>query len=152
MAGYGIIKLYDYLKNYNKKFVTGVILLLLLASTFTQVKAADEIISGKKDSYLQVKEASFWIKENSNPNDVVISNSIPQMQYYSDRSVYYIENETELLKLKPRYYVVSIYERSAPSFYTYPEQNEDKWKGVKVYFLDQERKRPSLAIYESLMK
>ena len=74
------------------------------------------------------------------------------MQYYSDRSVYYIENETELLKLKPRYYVVSIYERSAPSYYAYPEQNPHKWKGVKVYFLDQEKKQPSLAIYEYIGK
>jgi len=78
----------------------------------------------------------------------IISNSIPQTQYYSDRSTYYLEEEQEILKLNPKYYVVSIFERSAQSFLEYPEKNPDKWKGIKVYYLDQEKTQPSLAIYE----
>ena len=74
------------------------------------------------------------------------------MQYYTDRSVYYIEEKEEVIKLKPKYYIVSIYEQSAPSYYELPEKNKDKFKAVQVYFLDQEKSKPSLVIYEYINK
>jgi len=134
ISAYGLIKFYEYVKNYNKYVVSGILIILLLVSSFYVIKSANEIILAKKDSYSQVKEASLWIKENSNPNDKIISNSIPQMQYYTDRSVYYIEEKEEVIKLKPKYYIVSIYEQSAPSYYELPEKNKDKFKAVQVYF------------------
>ena len=149
---YGLFKLYEYLKSYNKYAVLSVICILLLVSAYYNVKSASELIDSKKDSYSQVKEAALWMKDNSQPGDVIISNSIPQTQYYSDRSTYYIENATELLKLKPKFYTVSVYEQSAPEYYAYPEANSDKWKGVRVYYLDKEKTKPGLAIYQSIEK
>ncbi len=148
ISAYGFFKIYSSLKNYNKYAVISAISILFIVLSFSQVNAADDIIKAKKDSYLQVKEASLWMKENSKPENVIISNSIPQMQYYSERSVYYKEEEKEILELNPKFFVVSIYERSAPQFYEYPEKNNDKWKVVKAYYFDQEKNQPSLLIYQ----
>jgi len=148
IAGYGLYKIFTYLTNYNKYVVFSLFSILLIIIAGLQIDSAKDIISNKKDSYQQIKEAALWMKENSLPSDIIISNSIPQNQYYSDRSTYYLEEEQEILKLNPKYYVVSIFERSAQSFLEYPEKNPDKWKGIKVYYLDQEKTQPSLAIYE----
>ena len=150
IAGYGLFKSYKYLKNYNKYLALSMISVLLLISTFTQISDAKEAIYSKRDSYQQIKDASLFIKENSKTGDIVISNSIPQMQYYTDRSVYYIEDANEVDKLKPKFYVISIYEKSADSYYEYPEKNKEKLKVVQVYFLDEQQTRPSLIIYEFL--
>ena len=149
ISAFGIIKLYEYLKNYSKYIFAGIIIILLLASSYPIIKDANSIIEGKKSSYQQVKEAALWMKENSEPGDVIISNSIPQTQYYSDRSTYYVEDPEEIEKLSPKYYVVSIYERSAQQYLDYPENNKDKFKvNVKAWFIDEAKTQPSLVIYE----
>ena len=148
LSGYGLYKVYGYLKEYNKYFINCIVFILLAISFFYQLQAANEAINSKLDSYSQVKEAALWMKENSNSTDVIISNSIPQTQYYSDRSVYYLENGTEIFNLRPKFFVVSIYEQSAKEYYEFPEKNKDKLKVVNSYFIDKENTRPSLVIYE----
>ncbi|MBI2672379.1 glycosyltransferase family 39 protein [Candidatus Woesearchaeota archaeon] len=149
ISAYGIIRLYEYLKDYNKYIFAGIIFVLLLASSYPVIKDANSIIENKKTSYQQVKEAALWIKENSKKGDVVISNSIPQTQYYSDRSTYYVEKEEEIKDLNPKYYVVSIYERSAQQYIEYPEKNKERFKeNVKAWFVDATKTQPSLVIYE----
>lgn len=151
IAGYGIYKLYNYLKNYNKPITIAIITILLLISAFYQVKEANDLINSKKDSYFQVKEAALWMKANSKPGDIIISNSIPQTQYYSERTVYYKEDEKEVESLKPKFYTVSIFEKSSDSYYAYPDKHKDKLNVVQVYFMDQEKTKPSLVIYQSLV-
>jgi hypothetical protein len=147
IAGFGVFKIYSYLTNY-KYAVLGVISITLIIIAFSQVNSASDIINARKDSYFQVKDAALWMKENSNSTDVIISNSIPQTQYYSDRSTYYIEDEQEIKKLNPKFYVVSVYEKSAESYYLYPEKNKDNLQLVNAYFLDPQETQPSLVIYE----
>ena len=105
-----------------------------------------ELIEGKKTSYWQVKEAGLWMKENSNLSDVMISNSIPQIQYYSERNTYMAKNISHLESLKPKYIMVSVFERSADWFYSYPE--EKNLKIVNGYFADEQKTQPVLIIYE----
>ncbi len=152
IAAYGLFRIYEYAKNYNKYTALIVIVILLLVGSFSQIKSSNELINSKKGSYIQVKEAAIWMKENSKPGEVIISNSIPQMQYYSDRSTYYVETKEEVLNLKPKFYVVSMYERSADAFYKYPDENKDSLKVSRVYFQDQQQQNPSLIIYEFIEK
>jgi len=148
ISAYGLFKLYEYLKNYNKYAVLGVIGMLLLVSSIYQIKYATELVNSKKDSYLQVKDAALWMRDNSKLRDIIISNSIPQTQYYSDRSTYYEENATKVLELKPKFYTVSMYEQSSQEYYKFPEANPNLLKVVHVYYIDQEKTKPSLVIYE----
>ncbi|MEK6937112.1 MAG: glycosyltransferase family 39 protein [Nanoarchaeota archaeon] len=150
IAGYGLYKVYTYTQSHNKYIVLSLVLIFLIVVAGLQITKASKIINDRKDSYQQVKEAALWMKSNSNPGNTIISNSIPQNQYYSGLSTYYLEDEKEIQKLKPKYYVVSIYERSAQVFLEYPEKNPDKLKLVKAYFIDKEKTQPTLLIYEFL--
>src|SRR3989338_657685 len=84
----GIYKLKEYLiKITDKRIVFAIIIILLLLISFTQIKKADNAINGKKDSFLQLKQASLWIKENSNPGDRLLTSSSPMTLYYSERKI-----------------------------------------------------------------
>ncbi|MBS3094020.1 hypothetical protein J4456_05580 [Candidatus Pacearchaeota archaeon] len=37
----------------------------------------------KISSYQEIKMAGEWIKANSNPEDIIVGGSLPQLTYYS---------------------------------------------------------------------
>lgn len=145
----------------NKKIAIILIILISALGVYTQIIHADQIIRLKVDSYLQVKEAGLWLKENSDKNDIIISASIYQNSYYSERkTINFYEmggddrNESVFWKnitvIKPKYLVVSVFE---PGFtpqwaYDWPQRNNETVKPVQVYFLDPEQKQVALVIYE----
>jgi len=149
VIGYGLLRINDYIKSkvkHGKWIGLAVILGILLFGGYSQLVYAKANIESKKDSYLQVKEAALWMKEHSDPEDILISNSIPQTIYYSDRYVTMLNeaNEKELLAKKPKFMAVSIYERSDDWFYEYPVKNN--LEVVQAYTLDGQN--PSLIIYQ----
>jgi len=121
-----------------------IILLLLLIPNY---KFGFNLIESKKLSYYEVKQAGEWIKQNSVPEDIVIGSGLPQLTYYSERSVYPFElayrrdikkgNESDLdkfiLEKRPKYLVVSAYEREDPWVYSYPEKHKDILTPVQAY-------------------
>ena len=132
------------------------IFLLLSLGMYSQLYHADAIIKMKVDSYIPVKQAGEWLKENTNPGDIIISASVTQHTYYTERKVieYYVDgghNETlfheKMEKIKPRYLVVSIFE---PVFtpalaFQYPATHNDTWNPVIAFYIDNQ---VSLIIYE----
>ncbi|HLD38573.1 MAG TPA: hypothetical protein VJA20_03970, partial [Candidatus Nanoarchaeia archaeon] len=52
-----------------------------------QVKNADGIIKNKIPSFEGIKQASFYVKEISSSNEIIISQPAPQTIYYSERKV-----------------------------------------------------------------
>ncbi|MGV8151635.1 MAG: hypothetical protein ACP5OG_01005, partial [Candidatus Nanoarchaeia archaeon] len=112
-------------------------------------------IKGKTSSYLEVKQAGLWIKENSNKNDIVFSASVPQNTYYSERKTYnFLANhinesyfETYLYKYKPKYFVLSIYEPQAQWTYAYPATHNNTFIPVKAY---DQNGATTLVIYQVL--
>src|SRR4030042_5816739 len=52
-----------------------IVLLLLSLLLIPNLIFANNLIDIKKTSYLEVKQAGEWIKENSNPKDIIISDS-----------------------------------------------------------------------------
>lgn len=118
-------KIMDYIEDHEGRgmalfvFIIGVILLLV-----SQFIAMPLIIKPGINSYQQVGEAGIWIEENSNPGDVVVTSSYPQIQYYSKRRAQYIpktKEEYELMdRTKYKYFIVSVFENSPEWSYTYP--------------------------------
>ena len=99
----GIISFADYsgkLIN-SKKLSIFLIILIVIVGVHSQLQYSDFIIKSKTESYLQVKQAGLWLKDNSLPNDVIVSASIPQHTYYSERKIrdFYVDgsNENETL-------------------------------------------------------
>ncbi len=149
----GILFVYNNIKNYNKQIAIFILAVILLSGSYYQLKQADNIIKSKRDSYIQLKDVSFFIKSNTKSNDVIFSKSVPQMTYYSERGVYGIPSvKDEFIKesrnLKPRYLVLSSFEVHSQTTLNYPNDFPNSLVPVKAYFLDQEKTRPLLVLYE----
>jgi hypothetical protein len=158
----GVISFSQYLAGAfkNKKFATALIVIIVLLGVCTQLVHADNIIRAKLDSYLQVKQSGLWLKENSNPNDIIVSASVPQHAYYSERQIenFYVNNSNEnetafdqkLLALKPKYLVISVFE---PGFQpdwalAWPSEHNQTATLVQAYYLDSAKQQLALIIYE----
>lgn len=146
-----IIKSYDFIKKKSK--IIAIILLIILLGTmaYSQMSHTDSLIKNKKDSYLQVKQAGLWLKQNSEPSDIIIVNSWSQITYYSERKVLTIpsgkEELTSLISSDPniKFYIVSIFESHENWMYSFPQ--EHNFTVVQAYFADSAKTQPILIIY-----
>jgi len=124
-----------------------VVIILLIPNLMWGFQLAD-----LKNSYDPVKDAGIWINQNSNPTDIIISPSQPQIAYYAQRSAYTEgANETmlkeEINQLRPKYLVLSAYEpANLPWLINYTQQNTDTVRAVQAY--PQNSQQPTLIIYE----
>ena len=161
------------------KYVVAVLLILIISSgAYAQIQKGDQLIKAKQGSYYPVKLAGLWIKENSNPEDIVISGSRYQNIYYAERDTYnfalegfvdreFIKKQSEEQAI-PRYIHGYLTEEAFDEeirklkprymtvsiFETHPPWSytyADRHKNVRAvqaYFLDQEQKQLGLVIYE----
>lgn len=158
LTSIGVISFSDYAsKLFGKKsFSIVFISIILILGMYTQVAHSDMIVKAKIDSYIQLKEAGLWIKENSNKQDVVLSRSPNQITYYSERRTYNYDfrfNETSFLELinqtHPKYIEESALEPSIPAFMTSPSNElKNMLNPVKVWYADSQQQQPILIIYQ----
>jgi hypothetical protein len=136
-----------------KKTTVILIFLLLIIVLIPNYTWSNQLIDNKKTSYLQVKQAGLWIKENSNPFDSVITASQPQIAYYAERATYVegfniSEMETTISKYHPRFLILSVFEQHPQWFLNYPQEHPNLLKPVQGYFADANQQQPLLIIYE----
>jgi len=162
IASYSVIKIGIFirqkLKTKNKTFFIIFLIIFILLLT-PNLFFGNKLINEKLTSYIEIKQAGEWIKANSNPEDIVISDSLSQITYYSERSTYPFDlayrrdishgNETDFYEFveseKPRYMILSIFEQSAEWAYSYPQSNFEKITLVQSY---NQGNQPVLGIYE----
>lgn len=136
----GIYKLKSYVeKPTNKLRVYAVVIIVLIIISFTQLKQADEIIKGKKDSFIQMKMAGEWIKQNSGPEDKILASFSPMLPYYSERKVVIFPSyENELMPLiqkeRPKYLLVSVFTGNPP--YISNLSNYQIFNPVQIYQIE----------------
>src|SRR5262249_555079 len=143
---------YEYLKRFSQPAAAAAVTLFLLYAAVSMALRADAVIADKLDSFAAIQDAGLWIKAHSQPGDSVLTSSVPQNTYYSERRSYAIPNEQEefermLAQRKPRYLVLSLGEQSAAWAYGWPAANPGKAGAVGVFFFDEERKRPAAIVY-----
>ncbi len=142
----GFTTTFDYLAIFlkNKKVAMALMILVLAIGSYSQIVHVDAVVKAKITSYQEVKDSGFWIKENSDPSDAIVSASVPQHSYYSERKVYNFgfngqKNETlfdqKIQEIKPKYVIVSAFE---PSFtpewaYTWAQRNPEIARPVNIY-------------------
>jgi len=153
-AGLSVVKIYEWFAKYNKVVVGLFIFILMVFQAYYGISNSDDTIKAKISSYDSVKEAGIWINEHTEKGDVVISRSRPQNTYYSERETYgYPENESDMTKLieekKPKFIIDSVWESRMPWADLYFYENNNTLVPVMAYFLDKEKKQPSLIIYEA---
>ncbi len=133
--------------NWNEKVIIVLLLISLLLLLIPNYKFGLSLVESKKASYYEVKQAGEWIKQNSNPEDIIVGSGLPQLTYYSERSVYPFElayrrdikktGESELdrfiLEKRPKYFVASAYEKEEQWTFAYPEKHKDVLIPVQAY-------------------
>lgn len=154
LFSYAFDKLYLFIKKYQKILAAILIIVLLVAYIVLQMKAGTNLIDVKKESYLPVKEAGLWLKENTPEDSKIVTRSYPHTFYYANRPVFTIsdsqeEFETMLEKEKPDYLMLSVFEPHPQWAYNWPDLNPDKAKLVKYWLSGQgENAQPLVIIYE----
>lgn len=129
LAALAFVYIIDLIAKKNKTagglFAIAILLILFVG----QLQAVDFTVKGKVESYRQLQQAGLWIKDHSNPNDVVITHSYPQLQYYSERYCqYFPKTKAEFEEMYNHttnytYFVLSIFESSPEWVYQYPAEN-----------------------------
>jgi len=84
----GLVFLYKNLKKYNLYLAATIVLILLLGGVYQNFSHANQLIENKKTSYGEIKLAGEWLKENTPTDAKIITASIVQNQYYSERDSY----------------------------------------------------------------
>jgi hypothetical protein len=80
----------DNAKKLHKLIPIILILLLIGYGGYYQFQHADLIIKTKVNSYNGIKQASFYLNENSEISSRIVSIPLPQTAYYSERSVVWL--------------------------------------------------------------
>lgn len=153
-AGNAVELLYNLISKYSKFISLVVISVLLLFSFSDQASHFNSLIKNKEPTYLEVKEAGIWLRENANPADKLLSASYTQSVYYSRLNVTAyssIEGDFEnyLENNRPRYLQVSVYERHPEWLFPWIDANNARLTPVKYFTIQQDgEQRASLVVYE----
>ena len=168
--------IYNHLEKYSKWLAIVIISILILGGAYQNFKHADDLITQKKDTYAQIKMAGLWLKENSHPDAKILTVSIVQNQYYSERQSYGLFERTaqlpkdcvdkfgativnascqyasedlfeeKLEALQPDYLVVSVFEPVFTPQWMYTYPQRNNLTAVQAY-ADNEN-RPMLIIFK----
>jgi hypothetical protein len=150
---------------HKKIILVSIIILVLLFGAYQQINYSNSIIKGKLYSFDSVKYAGEWIKEHSEQGDIIISASLPQITYYSERETYpyvrYIATPDDptirtteedfkkfIIEKKPKYITDSLWEYVPDWVRNYIAKHNDTLKPVQGYFLDAQKTKLSMIIYE----
>jgi hypothetical protein len=153
-AGLIIEKIYNFGKKYNKYLILILIFILLILHAYSGLKNADNSIKNKLTSYDTVKTAGLWLKDNTSPGDIIISRSLPQNTYYSERATYdFAKNESLLTQFiqekKPKFVVDSIWENTEPWIHQYVSEHNETLTPTMAYYSNiQGQKTLTLVVYK----
>ncbi len=143
----------DYLKPYNRYLPILLLLLIIAPSGYYQFKQADDIIKSRVNSFSGIREASLFLKEVSNQDDVIVSVAVPQVVYYAERNVVQPDKiagwtgageelpmDDFINKLKEmseaRYLLISFSQIGHPPWMTTAYGNNNQITGWEIPFMD----------------
>ncbi len=113
--GYGTMRVAALARRIHPLAAVAVMLAVLVLGTLRFVPLADRNIRARMTSYAGLQDAGLWIKARSGPEDILLSRSVAQLTYYTERRGQTIpedrtEFDTMMATRKPRYVVISRYE------------------------------------------
>lgn len=85
IAGKGLYWTYSLIKPYSKIAGIVIVSILLLGGVYQNLKHSNALIMIKKDTYKEIKLAGEWLRDNTPPETRVVTSSVVQSQYYSER-------------------------------------------------------------------
>lgn len=151
-AGLATIKIYSFGKKYHRLITIFFLITLFGLHMYFGIQQAHLSINSKLNSYDSVKYSGLWIKENTIPSEKVISASLPQTTYYSERITLSLpKTESEFLDLirleLPKYFIDSVWEPVPDWVHNLSLKHNSTFIPVKTFSLG-ETNQLSLIIYE----
>ncbi len=147
----GLSYIYLFIKKYNHHVAIVVITILLFYNGYLHIKHTDFITKAKISTYSQEPAAGIWLKQNTLPNDVLMSNNeqLP-FTFYTERKVYGMSDTEEKIiesikQVKPKYLILTGYYPSEQWTFQFPEKYKDHLVPVQAYT---ENDRPVIVIYQ----
>lgn len=151
ILGYFTILAFSFIKNKNNSLAPIALLVFMLIIGYIQLSAADSLIKYKLDSYSQVKDAGIFLAQISDKKDVTISNSMLQIEAYSERKVMSIPGKKEdfealVKKENPKFFIVSAFEK-IPEWVN-PYISEKNMTPINAFFIDPAKTQPVVIVYK----
>ena len=88
IIGVGLVKIKEFIGKYHKNLAILVVIAILFIGAYYNVSWGLDLTENKVESpYNVLKQSGTWIKENSQPGDIIVSTARKQMLYYSEREV-----------------------------------------------------------------
>src|SRR3989338_2464385 len=145
----GLFYIENFVKKLNLNLAKIITIVLIVIMVLMQINFANTSIVKSSTSYMPVKDAGIWIKENSPENLIVYTMSVPQIQYYSELTTLSYGGGSEAFDKiiqsgKPAYFVISIFEGHPDWVEQYLSENSNL-KIVRVY--NDQVGNPVLIIY-----
>ena len=84
----GIDFVTEIIKKYSRILAAIIIIIFVIWGMYQQITHGHNLIMSKVDSYKEEKLAGLWLKENTPEDTKIITSSIVQNQYYSERQNY----------------------------------------------------------------
>lgn len=128
-----INRTYEFIAQKQKMVAVVIIALVLISGAYFQLSLADNTFKSKLYSFGEVRDASLYIKDHSEKTDFVVTSSVPQMVYYSERDAIGMSTggtedtieqfAAKVATYKPKYLFWSKYEVYPDWTYNYVMQN-----------------------------
>lgn len=150
IAAQGVMYIAEFLSSQKKFLGVGAAILIIVLAGFSHITWADDLIENKKFSYSQERPAGEWLKEHTQPGDILLACSqVVPLVYYTEREVItYRYNTTEvdnqIINWSVPYIIVDLYIQDCN--YNYVLERATNLTQVQIYY---EGEYPVIAIYET---
>ncbi|MEK6880150.1 MAG: glycosyltransferase family 39 protein [Nanoarchaeota archaeon] len=151
IISHGIVFVYDYIRKYSKIVAVVLTIILLLFGAYSNLTFGNSLVIEKKTSFLQMKEAFLWIKDNTSKESILVGEWIPPYAIYYAERRFAEGNSTDFDQLldKSDYLVVNAFHPQDPWVVNYLQNNaSSKLAPVKSFFFDENQQQPAVIIYK----
>ncbi len=150
ITGIGAIFIYDTIKKYIPKSLAAIIILsLILFGVYNNLMQADTMITGKSESFIQVKQAGQFLEQNLAKDEGYLSPATSaEIQYHSNRKNMGSDVVAALNNSKIKYAVFSGFNPMPNDYTNFIQNHTQNFKPVAVYYLDEQKKQPIVVIFE----
>lgn len=150
-AAIGLNYSFEYIKKYNKHLAIFGLMAILVFGAYSQIAFADSIIENKKVSYLQMKQAFIWMKDNTPKESVITGSGIePYSIFYSEMDhIQLSPNSSDKYKISEADYLIQHVFSGQPEYIQeYISENQDSLEIVNAFFFDESKNSPAVIIYK----
>ncbi len=151
ISSYAISIISDYMKKYSKYLAIAFIIIVLVFGAYSSLKFGNDMIKSKTTSYLQMKQAFLWIKDNTPQDAVLLGENIdPYAVYYAQRK-FVLWNLTSMDSSvnQADYIVLNAFHDQTQNVTDYVQGPlRSKLELSNAFFFDQNKQQPAVLIFK----